>query len=72
MPAAEAIADYVSCIILQPETLPGIAARDQHTGQAYVQKILKLQRSLLELTDTRIIHRPIGCGDAYSWIRGCL
>jgi len=64
MPAAEAIADYVSCIILQPETLPGSAARDQHTGQAYVQKILKLQRSLLELTDTRIIpqtHRMWGC-----------
>jgi 7-carboxy-7-deazaguanine synthase len=64
MPAAEAIADYVSCIILQPETPPGSAARDQHTGQAYVQKILKLQRSLLELTDTRIIpqtHRMWGC-----------
>lgn len=64
MPAAEAVADYVSCIILQPETQVDSAARIQQSSQAYVQKILKLQRSLLELTDTRIIpqtHRMWGC-----------
>jgi 7-carboxy-7-deazaguanine synthase len=64
MLAAEAVADYVSCIILQPETPVGSAARTQQPGQAYVQKMLKLQKSLLELTDTRIIpqtHRMWGC-----------
>jgi 7-carboxy-7-deazaguanine synthase len=64
MPAAEAIADYVSCIILQPETPGRSAAGANHPGQEYVEKILKLQRSLLELTDTRIIpqtHRMWGC-----------
>lgn len=64
MLAAEAVADYVSCIILQPETPVGSAARIQQPGQAYVQKMLKLQKSLLELTDTRIIpqtHRMWGC-----------
>jgi organic radical activating enzyme len=64
MPAAEAVADYVSCIILQPETPAGSAAMTRRSSQAYVQKILKLQRSLLELTDTRIIpqtHRMWGC-----------
>lgn len=64
MSAAEAVADYVSCIILQPETPAGSATGAQHPGQAYIQKILKLQRSLLEITDTRIIpqtHRMWGC-----------
>ena len=64
MLAAEAVAAYVSCIILQPETPIGCAARTQQSTQASVQKILKLQKSLLELTDTRIIpqtHRMWGC-----------
>ena len=62
--AVEAIAAYVSCIILQPETPIGIAVRTQKSTQASVQKILKLQKSLLELIDTRIIpqtHRMWGC-----------
>lgn len=62
--AAEAVADYVSCIILQPETPAGGAAINRLPGQAYVQKILELQRNLLELRDTRIIpqtHRMWGC-----------
>ncbi|MGB9133900.1 MAG: 7-carboxy-7-deazaguanine synthase QueE [Methanosarcina sp.] len=62
--AAEAIAAYVSCIILQPETPIGSAIRTPRFTQASVQKILKLQKSLLELTDTRIIpqtHRMWGC-----------
>jgi 7-carboxy-7-deazaguanine synthase len=64
MPAAEAVADYVSCIILQPETPVCSTAKAHHPSQAYVQKILELQKSLLELTDTRIIpqtHRMWGC-----------
>jgi organic radical activating enzyme len=64
MLAAEAVATYVSCIILQPETQIGSLARTQQSSQAYIQKMLKLQESLLELTDTRIIpqtHRMWGC-----------
>lgn len=64
MTAAEAVAEYVSCIILQPETPAGSAARTNRPSQEYIQKMLKLQRSLLELTDTRIIpqtHRMWGC-----------
>ena len=63
IPAAEAVAEYVSCIILQPETTCN-AAVAQNTDQAYIQKMLKLQRSLLELADTRIVpqtHRMWGC-----------
>jgi organic radical activating enzyme len=62
--AAEAIAPYVSCLILQPETPAGTVIRTPRFTQAYVQKILKLQKSLLELVDTRIIpqtHRMWGC-----------
>ncbi|MDY9925008.1 7-carboxy-7-deazaguanine synthase QueE [Methanosarcina sp.] len=62
--AAEAIASYVSCIILQPETPLGSAIRTPGFTQASVQTILKLQKKLLELTDTRIIpqtHRMWGC-----------
>jgi organic radical activating enzyme len=62
--AAEAIAPYVSCLILQPETPTGTVIRTPRFTQAYVQKILKLQKSLLELVDTRIIpqtHRMWGC-----------
>lgn len=62
--AAEAVADYVSCIILQPETPAGSAAKAHHPGHAYIQEILRLQKSLLKLTDTRIIpqtHRMWGC-----------
>jgi organic radical activating enzyme len=62
--AAEAIASYVSCIILQPETPLGSAVRTPRFTQASVQTILKLQKTLLELTDTRIIpqtHRMWGC-----------
>ena len=62
--AAEAIVSYVSCIILQPETPLGSAVRTPRFTQASVQTILKLQKNLLELTDTRIIpqtHRMWGC-----------
>ncbi|MDQ1254453.1 MAG: 7-carboxy-7-deazaguanine synthase [Euryarchaeota archaeon] len=61
--AVEYVADYVSCVILQPETQNGSADR-VCSNQAYVQKILELQRNLLEMTDTRIIpqtHRMWGC-----------
>lgn len=62
--AAEAIATCVSCIVLQPETPLGSAVMTQGFTQASVQTILKLQKTLLELTDTRIIpqtHRMWGC-----------
>lgn len=62
--AAEAIAPYVSCIVLQPETSLGGEVRAQKFTQASVQTLLKLQKTLLELTDTRIIpqtHRMWGC-----------
>ncbi len=62
--AAEAIAPYVSCIILQPETSVGSAVRTPRFTQASVQTIIELQKTLLELTDTRIIpqtHRMWGC-----------
>jgi organic radical activating enzyme len=61
--AVEYVADYVSCVILQPETQNGSADR-VCSNQAYVQKILELQRNLLEMKDTRIIpqtHRMWGC-----------
>ena len=64
IPAAEAVAEYVSCIILQPETPACNTAVAKYTDQAYIQKMLKLQRSLLELADTRIVpqtHRMWGC-----------
>lgn len=62
--AAEAIAPYVSCIVLQPETPLGSAVRTPRFTQASVQTIIKLQKTLLELIDTRIIpqtHRMWGC-----------
>ncbi|MDD4248077.1 MAG: 7-carboxy-7-deazaguanine synthase QueE [Methanosarcina sp.] len=62
--AAEAIAPYVSCIILQPETPVGSAVRTPRFTQTSVQTIIELQKTLLELTDTRIIpqtHRMWGC-----------
>lgn len=64
MSAAESIVDYVSCIILQPETPGSNAAEAHRPDQVYIQKIFELQKSLLELTDTRIIpqtHRMWGC-----------
>jgi len=64
IPAAEAVAEYVSCIILQPETPACNAAVAQYTDQTFIQKMLELQRSLLELADTRIVpqtHRMWGC-----------
>lgn len=62
--AAEAIAAYVSCIVLQPETPLGGEARTQKSTQVSVQTLLELQKNLLELTDTRIIpqtHKMWGC-----------
>jgi organic radical activating enzyme len=62
--AAEAVSPYISCIILQPETPLGSAVRTPRFTQASVQTIIKLQKTLLELTDTRIIpqtHRMWGC-----------
>ena len=62
--AAEAIAPYISCMILQPETPLESAVRAPGSTQASVQTILKLQKTLLDLTDTRIIpqtHRMWGC-----------
>ncbi|MCQ1534392.1 7-carboxy-7-deazaguanine synthase QueE [Methanosarcina sp. KYL-1] len=74
--AAEAVAAYVSCVILQPETItgsvkpaPGIAqapvpSQMQTDTQASVQALIKLQNTMLELIDTRIIpqtHRMWGC-----------
>jgi organic radical activating enzyme len=64
MPAAEAVAEYVSCIVLQPETPDGSAIRTKLPGQDYIRKMLELQKNLLELTDTLIIpqtHRMWGC-----------
>jgi organic radical activating enzyme len=62
--AAEAISPYISRIVLQPETLAGNMPGTRPFTQAYIQKLLRLQKSLLELTDTRIIpqtHRMWGC-----------
>ena len=62
--AAEAIAPYISCLILQPETLTRKLAGTVQYTQRTIQKILELQEKLLELTDTRIIpqtHRMWGC-----------
>ncbi|MGB9927206.1 MAG: 7-carboxy-7-deazaguanine synthase QueE [Methanosarcina sp.] len=65
--AGEAIAPYVSTIILQPETSIGnqeIPGKSTYFTQASIQKILELQKKLLELTDTRIVpqtHRMWGC-----------
>lgn len=62
--AVEAIAAYVSCVILQPETPIGSEVRNTKFTQASVQNILKLQKNLLEMIDTRIIpqtHRMWGC-----------
>jgi organic radical activating enzyme len=62
--AVEAIAPYVSCVVLQPETLAGNIPGTRPYTQAYIQKLLKLQENLLELADTRIIpqtHRMWGC-----------
>jgi organic radical activating enzyme len=62
--AVEAIATYISCLILQPETPIGNVATTQQFTKASIQKILELQKNLLELTDTRIIpqtHRLWGC-----------
>jgi 7-carboxy-7-deazaguanine synthase len=62
--AAEAIEAYISCIILQPETPARGALKSQQVVQTYVQKMLELQKNLLEFTDTRIIpqtHRMWGC-----------
>jgi organic radical activating enzyme len=66
MLAAETIAAYVSCIILQPETPIGSEAINPQSKftSASVEKILRLQKKLLELADTRIIpqtHRMWGC-----------
>lgn len=63
-PAVEAIAPYVSCVILQPETPIGRDPMNPRSIQASVQSIMELQKSLLEIIDTRIIpqtHRMWGC-----------
>lgn len=63
-PAVEAIAPYVSCVILQPETPFGRNLMDQLSIQTSVQSIMELQKNLLEIIDTRIIpqtHRMWGC-----------
>jgi organic radical activating enzyme len=61
--AVEYVENYVSCVILQPETPTGDAEKGC-SNQAYVRKILELQKNLLEMTDTLIIpqtHRMWGC-----------
>ncbi len=63
-PAVEAIAPYVSCVILQPETPIGRNPMNSQSIQASVQRIMKLQKNLLEIIDTRVIpqtHRMWGC-----------
>lgn len=63
-PAVEAIAPYVSCVILQPETPIGRDPMSPRSIQASVQRIMELQKNLLEMIDTRIIpqtHRMWGC-----------
>lgn len=62
--AVEAIAAYVSCVVLQPETPIDSEMRNPRSIQASVQSIMELQKSLLEMIDTRIIpqtHRMWGC-----------
>jgi organic radical activating enzyme len=63
-PAVEAIAPYVSCVILQPETPIGRDPMNLRSIQASVQSIMELQKNLLEIIDTRVIpqtHRMWGC-----------
>ncbi len=63
-PAVEAIAPYVSCVILQPETPIGRDVMNPQSIQASVQNIMGLQKNLLEIIDTRVIpqtHRMWGC-----------
>lgn len=63
-PAVEAIAPYVSCLILQPETPIGRGVMSSRSIQASVQNIMELQKNLLEIIDTRVIpqtHRMWGC-----------
>jgi len=63
-PAVEAIAPYVSCVILQPETPIGRNPMNSQSIQASVQRIMELQKNLLEIIDTRVIpqtHRMWGC-----------
>ncbi len=63
-PAVEAIAPYVSCVILQPETPFGRNLMNPLSIQTSVQRIMELQKNLLEIIDTRIIpqtHRMWGC-----------
>lgn len=62
--ATEAINPYISCLILQPETLTRKLAGTVQYTQRTIRKILELQEKLLELTDTRVIpqtHRMWGC-----------
>lgn len=62
--ATEAISPYISCLILQPETLTRKLAGTVQYTQRTIRKILELQEKLLELTDTRVIpqtHRMWGC-----------
>jgi 7-carboxy-7-deazaguanine synthase len=63
-PAVEAIAPYVSCVILQPETPIGRDPMNLGFIQESVQSIMELQKNLLEIIDTRVIpqtHRMWGC-----------
>ena len=63
-PAVEAIAPYISCVILQPETPIGRDLMNPKPMQASVQRIMELQKTLLEIIDTRVIpqtHRMWGC-----------
>jgi organic radical activating enzyme len=62
--AVETIAPYVSCVILQPETPIGRDLMNPGAIQASVKSIMELQKSLLEIIDTRVIpqtHRMWGC-----------
>lgn len=61
--AVDAVAGYVSCVILQPETVMESRERGIN-AQSPVKTLIELQNMLLEKIDTRIIpqtHRMWGC-----------
>lgn len=71
--AVDAIAPYVSCVILQPETVsgPGIGQQETTSPELFpakcapdLRELHRLQEKLLDRIDTRIIpqtHRMWGC-----------